>query len=91
MEIIYLYVMEIDDIFIRQSTLTYLYVMEIYDIFIRQSILTYLYVMEIYYIHDKITAIWFVKRSAIISLIALSRTQGVQLRAVLWIWIKHIN
>jgi hypothetical protein len=27
-----------------------------------------------YYIHDKITAIWLVKRSAIISLIALSRS-----------------
>jgi hypothetical protein len=30
----------------------------------------------IYYIHDKITAIWLVKRSAIISLIALSRMAG---------------
>jgi hypothetical protein len=28
----------------------------------------------VYYIHDKITAIWLVKRSAIISLIALSRS-----------------
>ena len=28
----------------------------------------------IYYIHDKITAIWLVNRSAIISLIALSRS-----------------
>ena len=29
---------------------------------------------RLYYIHDKITAIWLVKRSAIISLIALSRS-----------------
>jgi hypothetical protein len=31
-------------------------------------------IIIICYIHDKITAIWLVKRSAIISLIALSRS-----------------
>jgi hypothetical protein len=37
----------------------------------RNLMITYTY-SPIYYIHDKITAIWLVKRSAIISLIELS-------------------
>jgi hypothetical protein len=40
-----------------------------------------MYIISIsYYIHDKITAIWLVKRSAIISLIALSGIAIVDFR-----------
>jgi hypothetical protein len=38
----------------------------------------------IYYIHDKITAIWLVKRSAIISLIALSRSGKSKQQNPIW-------
>jgi hypothetical protein len=37
-----------------------------------------------YYIHDKITAIWLVKRSAIISLIALSRSGKSKQQNPIW-------
>jgi hypothetical protein len=46
MEIIYLYVMEIDDIFIRQSTQTYLYTL--------WKFMTYLYGKE----HWRIYTLW---------------------------------
>jgi hypothetical protein len=54
--------------------LSYIYFSQPYRLL---HILIYNYLSNIYfyYIHDKITAIWLVKRSAIISLIALSRRE----------------